>query len=326
VVQVALALVLLICSGLMIRTFRAVMHVNPGFAAPDSIQTFRIYVPETDIPDSDADRLVRMEQGMMEKLATLPGVSSAAITSSLPMTGTYWTDPVFVKDHTYKEGELPPLRRFRFVSPGLFKTMGTPILAGRDLTWEDIYSRLPVAVVSENVARENWHDPQNALGKMIRVASTDDWRQIVGVVGDEHDDGVDQKAPGIVYWPLIENNFEGQKVLLRRGISFVIRTPRAGSQAFLSEVRRVVWSMDSSLPLTDTNTMGYYYTRSMARTSFTLVMLAVAGAMAMLLGVVGIYGVISYSVTRERGKLGFAWRWAHSERQLLGCLYATGWC
>jgi predicted permease len=225
VVQVALALVLLICSGLMIRTFRALMHVSPGFVAPDAVQIFRFYIPETQIPDAQAERVVRADEEILHKLAAIPGVSSVSFSTAVPMEGRSSNDVVFAQDHVYGEGELPPIRRFKFVSPGFFATLGTKILAGRDLTWTDTYQKRPVAIISENFARQYWRDPQHALGKRIRPGNIDDWREIVGVVQDVHDDGVDKDAPSSVYWPVMMDHFEGEKQTLRRSLAFVARAP-----------------------------------------------------------------------------------------------------
>ncbi len=324
VVQVALALVLLICSGLMIRTFHALEEVNPGFTSANTLETFRIWVPDTQIPDKNRDQLIHMEQDMMKKLEALPGVQSVALTSAVPMSGEDSNDLIYAADRSYREGEIPPIRRFIYVSPGLFGTMGTPLLAGRDFTWEDNYDKLPVAIISENFAKEYWGSVRNALGKRIRTGSADDWRQIVGVVGDVHADGVDQKAPTTVYWPLMMNNFDTQKESVQRGVAFVIRTPLAGSQAFLNEARRVIWSDDGTLPLASPNTVGTYYKQSMARTSFTLVMLAVAGLMALLLGVVGIYGVISYSVTQRTREIGIRMALGAQRGEIVGLFVRHG--
>jgi putative ABC transport system permease protein len=324
VVQVALALVLLICSGLMIRTFRALTHVNPGFNQAEAahLQTFRIAVPEAQIKDNES--VVRMYEAMLAKISAIPGISSVSIATQLPMDGNDSNDLVYAQDQTYAEGHIPPLRRFKFVTPGTFSTLGTPLLAGRDITWTDIYKKLPVVVISENFAREYWNSPAAALGKRIRVGSIDDWREIVGVVANVYDQGVSKNPPSEAYWPIAMDRFEGEPTRVSRYVGFAIRSTRAGSEAFLKEVRESVWSVNPNLPLSSVHTIEYFYTRSMARTSFTLIMLAVAGAMALLLGIVGIYGVIACSVSQRVREIGIRMALGAQTQSLTGMFVRHG--
>src|SRR5581483_5789342 len=220
-------------------------------------------------------------------------------TSKIGLQNGGWHDPIFAEDKVYAEGTLPTLRHFKFNSPGLVKTMGNRLVAGRDFTWTDVFEKRDVAMVSENLARELWGDPQQALGKRIRENLKGTYREIVGVVGDERLDGLDQKAPTTAIFPVMMTGFEGDgddHIFVTRSVSYVIRSNRAGTRGLLEEVSKAVWSVNPNLPIAQVRTLREIYDKSLARTSFTLVMLGIAGGMALLLGLAGIYGVIAYSV------------------------------
>jgi predicted permease len=302
VTEIALALVLLIVSGLMIRTFVAMRQIDPGFVRPLEVQTFRIAVPEALV--ADPVQAARTHEEIARRLARVPGVMSVGLSSSITMDGYDSHDPVFVEDFPEPGGRMAPLRRFKWISPGYHETMGNRLVAGRTFTWTDIHAQSPIAIVSENLARQYWKRPADAIGRRIKQAPTAPWREIVGVVGDERDDGAAEPAPKIVFWPMIMKQFWDDKVFSMRSLSYAVRSGRTGSPTFMKELQAEVWSVNPNLPLANVQTLDDIRAGSMAQTSFALVMLAIAAAVALLLGVVGIYGVIAYTAAQRTREIG----------------------
>ncbi len=296
--QVALALTLLIVSGLLIRTFVALRQVDPGFTRPEEVQTFVIAIPPGLI--SDAPLAARTFESVAERLSQVPGVASVGLSSSITMDGEDNGNPIEVEGVPIPEDGRTPLRRFKSFAPGYFETMGIRLAAGRSITWSEVHERRPVIVISEPLAREVWGEPAKALGHRVRVCCTWDkqWREIVGVTGDERDDGLAQPPTAIVYWPMLNERYEW------RTMAYAVRSSRVGTPGFLRELERAVWAVNPNLPLARVQTVEEIRALSMAQTSFALVMLSIAASVALLIGVVGIYGVIAYVVAQRTREIG----------------------
>jgi predicted permease len=298
VVEIGLAVVLLVASGLMIRTFQAMRTVDPGFSNPSEVLTFRVSVPETLI--ADPLQTAHVLEQIARRLEQVPGVTSVGLESSITMDGNTSNDPVFVEGMPESD-KLPPIRRIKAIGENYFRTMQNRIVAGREITWSDIHGRAPVAIVSENFTREYWKDPSAALGKRIRETPGNPWRTIVGVAGDARDDGVVRPAPAIVYWPLVLSD---EKIMVYRNMAYAVRTSRLNSPTLLNEVQQAVWSVNGNLPVAHVRTLEEIQADSMAQTSFALVMLSIAASVALVLGIIGIYGVISYIATQRTREIG----------------------
>ena len=293
--QLALALILLVGSGLMVRSFWHLKNVDPGFRSAN-VLTFRLGLPGSDYADRSV--AASFQQQLLDKLEALPGVMSAGAVSCLPLSGWCGGNPVYQEGVPPDPDAIPPIVALRSAAPGYFETIGIPLVAGRFFERADHEQAANVVVVSEKLVDLYWPG-ESAIGRNVNDGGST-WYTIVGVVGDVQTGGLKDDRQPQIYFPMVSGGNRGPGP---NAMTIVLRTVQS-PLGLASAARAAVNQLDPNLPIANVQTLEQLLSGSRIQTAFTMVLLVIAALVALALGAVGVYGVIAYVVGQRRNEIG----------------------